>query len=410
MTATSIAIGCRALAANPLRTVLSTLGVIMGTGALVAVLSVGDGVEAFARQQIAGTTDLQYLAVVPRTSRNVDGVQFPRPDTLSFVQADADALASTLGPGAATALRWSGAAMVTGLPHDSIRATEVTAEGAGAPRVETAELAAGRWFTEQEVARGDSVVIVSPSLAGRLTGSTDYSRALGLSVTLQGTPLRVVGVTTTPATPAMVSRVPIATFSHTVLPIAAARPPSLVVRASRIEDMPDLIARTEAWVASRWPSSGERVDIQSRTERINQARQSMLIFKLLMGSITGISLLVGGIGIMNVMLASVLERTREIGIRRATGARRHDILTQFLAESVAVTGAGSALGVVLGAGAAMATTAVMRAKTQAPVHAALTPTTLVIAALSAVIIGVTFGLYPARRAAQLSPIDAIRTE
>lgn len=410
MTANSIAIGCRALAANPLRTVLSTLGVIMGTGALVAVLAVGDGVEAFARQQIAGTTDLQFLSVVPRTTRSVDGVQFPRPDTVKFNQLDVVALAQTLGPGAATVLRWSGAAIVTGLPHDSVRATQVIALGAGAPRVEAAELAAGRWFTKHEVVAGDSVVIVSPSLAGRLTGSTDYTKALGLTVTLQGTPLRVVGVTTTPTTPEMVSRVPIATFPRTVLPIAAARPPSLLVQGGRIEDMPDLIERTEVWVASRWPASKERVDVQSRTERINQARQSMLIFKLLMGSITGISLLVGGIGIMNVMLASVLERTREIGIRRATGARRHDILTQFLAESVAVTAAGSALGVLLGTGAAMATTAVMRAKTQAPVHAALTPTTLLIAALSAVIIGVAFGLYPARRAARLSPIDAIRTE
>ncbi|MES2304715.1 MAG: ABC transporter permease [Gemmatimonadota bacterium] len=410
MTANSILIGCRALAANPLRTVLSTLGVIMGTGALVAVLSVGDGVEAFARRQLAETTDLQLLSVVPRTTRSVDGVSFPRPDTLRFTPADLADLTRALGPEASAVLRWSGAAIVTGLPNDSLRATQVVAQGAGAPIVEATALAAGRWFNEAE-ANGDSAIaIISPALAGRLTGSTDYTRALGQRVTVQGTTLQVIGVTTTPATPEMITRVPFGTFPRTVLPVATARPPMLLVQAQRIEVMPAMIAKTTAWTAARWPGGKDRVDVQSRTERINQARQSMLIFKLLMGSITGISLLVGGIGIMNVMLASVLERTREIGVRRATGARRRDILTQFLAESVAVTGAGSALGVLLGAGVAIATTAVMRAKTQAPVHAALSASTLLIAALSAIIIGMSFGLYPATRAARLSPIDAIRTE
>lgn len=410
MTAHSILIGCRALAANPLRTVLSTLGVIMGTGALVAVLSVGDGVEAFARKQLSETTDLQLISVVPRTNRSVDGVSFPRADTVRFTPADLSDLSQTLGPEAVAVLRWSGAAMVTGLPNDSLRATVVVAQGADAPVVEPAALAAGRWFTADEANSDSAVAIISPALAGRLTGSTDYAKALDRQVTVQGSALRVVGVTTTPASAEMVTRVPFGTFPRSVLPTAAARPPMVLVQSHTIEAMPALIAKTERWRASRWPGGGDRIDVQSRGERITQARQSMLIFKLLMGSITGISLLVGGIGIMNVMLASVLERTREIGVRRATGARRRDILTQFLAESVAVTGAGSALGVLLGVGAAMATTAVMRAKTQAPVHAALTPTTLLIAALSAVIIGMAFGLYPATRAARLSPIDAMRTE
>lgn len=406
----SIRIGCRALAANPLRTVLATLGVIMGTGALVAVLSVGDGVEAFARKQIAETTDLQLLSVVPRTNRLVDGVSFPRQDTLRFTPADLADLSRILGSQATVVFRWNGAAIVTGLPNDSLRATQVLTQGAGAPVVEPAVLAAGRWFTIAEAERSDSIAIISPALAGRLTGSTDYTKALNRTVTLQGTPLRVIGVTTTPATPEMITRVPFGTFRYTVVPAWVARPPMLLVQSSSIEAMPALIARTDQWVTARWARGKDRVEVQSRGERINQARQSMMIFKLLMGSITGISLLVGGIGIMNVMLASVLERTREIGVRRATGARRRDILAQFLAESVAVTGSGSALGVLLGIGVGMTTTAVMRARTHASIHAALTPTTLLIAALSAIIIGMTFGLYPAMRAAQLSPIDAIRTE
>jgi putative ABC transport system permease protein len=113
---------------------------------------------------------------------------------------------------------------------------------------------------------------------------------------------------------------------------------------------------------------------------------------------------------MNVLLASVTERTREIGIRKAVGARRRDIVLQFLAESVAITGGGSALGLALGLVVAFGVTAVMRSTLDAPIHAGVSLSTLAVAALSAVIVGITFGTYPALRAARMSPIDAIRHE
>ncbi|MGH7670552.1 MAG: ABC transporter permease, partial [Gemmatimonadaceae bacterium] len=144
--------------------------------------------------------------------------------------------------------------------------------------------------------------------------------------------------------------------------------------------------------------------------RIGQVQQGMLLFKLLMGALTGISLLVGGIGIMNVLLASVAERTREIGIRRATGARRREIMMQFLAESVAISGAGAVLGAGLGVAAAYTVTAIMRMRTRATVYAGLSWSTLIVAALAALAVGIGFGLYPAIKAARLSPIDAIRHE
>jgi putative ABC transport system permease protein len=153
------------------------------------------------------------------------------------------------------------------------------------------------------------------------------------------------------------------------------------------------------------------VDIATYRLRAEQTAKAILIFKLLMGAITGISLLVGGIGIMNVLLASVTERTREIGIRKAAGARQRDILMQFLAESVAITGLGGAIGVVLGLLMSFGVTTAIRALASAPfVRSSVSWSTVVAAAMASVAIGLAFGTYPARRAARLSPIDAIRHE
>jgi len=136
----------------------------------------------------------------------------------------------------------------------------------------------------------------------------------------------------------------------------------------------------------------------------------MLIFKLFMGAITGISLLVGGIGVMNVLLAAVAERTREIGIRRAVGAARRHILAQFLAESVTISGVGSFVGVLLGVTGAYGITALIRAHTKAEMYAGLSVSTVVVAVIATVTVGLAFGLYPALLASRLSPIDAIRHE
>jgi putative ABC transport system permease protein len=128
-----------------------------------------------------------------------------------------------------------------------------------------------------------------------------------------------------------------------------------------------------------------------------------------MGAIAGISLLVGGIGIMNVLLASVTERTREIGIRKAAGARRRDLLAQFLAESVTISLVGSFLGALLGLGRRSGQPP-MRAKSSARIFAAVSWETLIVAAAAAILVGVVFGIYPALRAARLSPVEAIRHE
>lgn len=164
------------------------------------------------------------------------------------------------------------------------------------------------------------------------------------------------------------------------------------------------------WLAERYGRDLDKFDVVVGTQRLENTKQAMLLSKMLLGLLAGLILAVGGIGIMNVLLAAVVERTREIGIRKAVGARASDILAQFLVESVAVTGVGSAVGFVLGLLLAVVGTAVFRRWSGAPIYPVLHVSTALFASGAAVLVGLVFGTYPARRAAALSPIDAIARE
>jgi putative ABC transport system permease protein len=235
---------------------------------------------------------------------------------------------------------------------------------------------------------------------------------LGRTVRVNGSPREVIGILAPYKGEFTLNLyVPFSAATTVLPPATAPRTPTLLIKAPRIEQVDLTKSRVEDWVAQRFGRWEGRIQVQTSTQRLAQATQGIFIFKLFMGAITGISLLVGGIGIMNVLLASVTERTREIGVRKAMGARRRDIMLQFLAESVAISGAGSLLGVAVGLSGAFAIVAAIRAQAQAVyLDATFSWSTVVSAALSAIVVGLTFGTYPARRAARLSPIDAIRHE
>jgi putative ABC transport system permease protein len=414
----SIGVGFDALRVNPLRTFLATLGVIIGVAALVAVLSLGDGMQKAARAQLAQTTDIQTVVVRPLRSESVDGQLFPIRDPARFTVDDATALGALDGADGWGIVTTGRAEVRLGSPELRRMATVMARLGAGTLATSDS-IVAGRALTLDEQRGASRDVVVSAELAREIAGDRaaagNSPAAVGRTLRIEGDSARVVGVLA-PRPPAVGEtgdyRVSGSMgFVAAVLPAEQRAVPTVYVRAARVEDTELLRARIESWIAARDSLEARRTSVVTNSRRLEQARTGILTFKLFMGAITGISLLVGGIGIMNVLLASVTERTREIGIRKAAGARARDIHLQFLAESVAISGVGSLIGVALGVSGAYCITAVIRKLTNATaLRASFSWSTLLVAAVAAMAIGLIFGTWPARRAARLTPIDAIRHE
>lgn len=409
-----IRIALDAMRANPLRTFLSMLGVMIGVAALVAILALTDGLERFSRDQIEQTTDLHMIVLTPRSTDVVDGLAIQRDDPVEFSTEDVRELERSLVPiGAGAALFAIGSGWTT-RPGDSTRvATLVTATTPAAESMLPRPVDTGRFLVDADLSGDSAVAILSANLA-EATG-IDALTAAGQGETWfrwNDTEWRVIGITADdPADRVNRAWVPFTSTNRLLIDPGGRRPPTIGVRVERVESLPDATAAIERWLDERIGASwDQQVSVATNRRRVDQVRQAMLVFKLVLGAIAGISLLVGGIGIMNVLLASVSERTREIGIRKGIGARRRDISRQFLVESLAIAGLGSMLGVFLGMLGASGIAVVVRKLTEAPVEAAFTWPSVAIATGAALFVGLLFGMWPARRAARLSPIEALRHE
>lgn len=420
MRATALRIGLQSLRLHPLRTLLSTLGVVIGSASLAAVLSIGDGAEQFARQRIA-REGLTRVTLEARTADEIDGHRIPRAHYPVFTPADAEAVARAV-PDATVTLETTGTAVALrdGTPRAvrlvgqwTTTAAPSASDDPSGDRAGSARpaLLAGRWVTDDEMRAGRPVAVVSEAVVRTLLDDTPPEQAPGHYLRLGAQDFTIVGVLGGDIERRAASAVaPLQPVEAALVPVVLPRARVLHLDLTRAEDTAGARLRLERVVQAREAWRGDTRIATHGPERLRDVAQALRIMKLLLGAFASISLVVGGIGIMNVLLASVTERMREIGIRKAVGARRRDIVAQFLAEAVVITTTGALLGVVLGLTTAFAVTALVRARTDALLYASVTVSSVVISVAIALVVGLAFGVYPALRAARLPPIDAIVRE
>jgi putative ABC transport system permease protein len=367
--------------------------------------------ERLARGRIRQTTDLQKIQISPRLVRTVDGMPVPQAAPMKLGQAEWQSLHQALGDSALVNLMLNAIALVSTPDGTAQHAAQVQGLLAPDPALADSTLAAGRYFSYEEGMSGAPVVTISDRLASDFARGGPPTKLVGDTLIFQGQRLRVIGVMRAAERDqvrrAIVPWGAVAQFAAGPLE----RPSQLLVSVPTIEAVAPTRSAVERWAAGlRGSSWKDDLSIVSDEARLEEVQRGLLLFKVFMGALMSISLIVGGIGIMNVLLASVIERTREIGIRRAAGAARRDIFRQFLAESVVITGVGSLMGLLIGVGSAFGVTAIMRRVSTMSIHAWLSPSTVLVAVGASVVVGLSFGVYPALRASRLSPIDAIHHE
>jgi putative ABC transport system permease protein len=410
----NLRVGFEALSIHPLRTMLSVLGIIIGSASLVAVMSVSDGMMTFIRGQIERRTSIQTISLSSRTIDFRDGQWVRISDYPVFTDRDMQAAEREIEGAVEVTLVAGGATTANARGRE--RRINVTLGGSSLPEFSEVKIAAGRFFSPTEATHGTEVAVISHALARDLFPGRVPEGLLEEAVRLGRGVFRIIGVLERsdfedPRNPDFSAYVPFGVGERVLSPAPTERlTPTLQLKAATVEGVPALRDAAADWLAQRYARWQDRVNLSVAMEQLVEVERGILLGKLFLGTLVGISLLVGGIGIMNVLLASIVERTREIGIRKALGASSRDIRTQFLAESVAIAAAGTFLGALLGIGLSVLVTFGFRIATQAPVYPSVTWSTLLMAIGTSAGVGLAFGTYPARRAARLSPIVAISHE
>ena len=412
----------QSLVVNKLRSALTMLGVIIGVAAVIAMVSVGNGASASVQATILNLGS--NLVTVQPQFGNDQGLKGAGTQAQNLTLDDMRSIQNQLGASiaAAEAEQGTGRWQVTAAGQNWN--TQVTGVTEDYPTVRDWKLDSGEFFTTSDLNLNAQVAILGTTTAQNLFGDGD---AVGQTIQLRQVfggdrsggrarilNFRVVGVLTTKGSTFGFSRddqilVPLTTAQHVLtgrLNIVNA----IVIKATSSDTMDATTSDVNNILLQRHnisdPASAD-FTVTNQNDTLAALSSVTGTFTLLLGAIGGISLLVGGIGIMNIMLVSVNERTREIGIRKAVGARRGDILTQFLIEAVALTGLGGVLGILLGWAI---TEVVHRIPQAANLPLLVTSGTVIIAVGVSVVIGIVFGLYPAMRAARLHPIEALRYE
>lgn len=388
-------------------TMLSILGIIIGVAALVAILSLIDGMEKYAKEQITRTTSLKAIMVSPSLYKNVDHIEILK-DTYAYLDYEKyQAFQTSINLPASVYFYQNQSGELNMLETKQRVGVQARATAAAYP--ETLKTVFGRLFSKKEVDQATPVAFINYRLAQQIAGKqTKVSRQiLGKSVQFKDTKLKIIGILQDDKSPRAQLFFPITLLKPQQL---KENPPGMVIEAEEVTQVPALKVETEKWLEKNMLHGKEDFEVATNEQRVEQVSQGILLFKVIMGFIVGISVVVGGIGVMNVLLISVTERTTEIGVRKAVGAKRGDIAMQFLCESITVSVLGCSLGLILGVLATMAFIPLIKALTAVEFYAAYTLNTMLIIALIAFLEGVIFGTYPAIRASRLDPVEAIRRE
>lgn len=390
--------------ANFFRTVLSILGIVIGVASLVAILSLIDGLEQYAREQITLTTSLKAIMIKTESMKVINGVRVPK-DSVSILDYNSiGQLSGTIHYPATFDLYTRHAGEVTLVNEVEIKSAAMITASSNLKRAP--ELLEGVKFTQADVERGSPVALVNEAFAREILAGGDLEKIVGKKIVLYGNLVEIIGVFANRLSKTSEIFCPIS-----LLPVPDLRknPPTCIIEAENIEDVADLKHEVNGWLQQRYKDPSDFV-VLSNDMRVAQATKGFGLFRVVMGLIVGISVLVGGIGVMNVLLISVTERTVEIGIRKAVGANKRDIVWQFLSESVTISTFGSFLGLVVGILSTMVMAPVIHAVTGISFPIAYTLDTFLTVAILAIVTGIVFGTYPAIRAARLDPVEAIRRE
>lgn len=386
-------------------TVLSITGIVIGVAALVAILSLIDGMEQYAEEQITKTTSLKAILVQTNTYKTVNEVQVKKDNFGYFTPGSFATMRASLTKPSTAYLYWRQNGEVS--TNADNRKTGSIITGTSLPLHPDLKLVYGRAFTETELKNRQPVAFVNQQLARQLVGKQPEKTVIGRQMVYKNNRLTVIGISADADAKTAQLLMPITLLSDSALKAA---PPMCVIEARNVEDVPALKTEVESWLKTGIKNQMADFSVITNEQRVSQAAKGFLLFRLIMGLIVGISVLVGGIGVMNVLLISVTERTVEIGVRKALGAKKRDILWQFLSESITISILGSLLGLALGLLSTMAFIPIVRAFTDIPFQMAYTWNTFGIIMAIAMLIGVIFGTYPAMRAARLDPVEAIRRE
>ncbi|MFN2199452.1 MAG: ABC transporter permease [Anaerolineales bacterium] len=395
------------LTANKVRSALTILGIVIGVGAVIALVSIGRGAQSTITGSIEGIgTNLLFVF-----RGGSEDVRNPEPITLGDAEAIADPFQAPSVVGVAPVL--SGSARLTAAGEsDNTSLSGVTPDYA---QVRNLKLTEGSFIDTSQILGRSSVVVLGPDTAEKLFGRSEG--LVGESVRIEGQPFRIIGILASrggsafsnedeialiPLTTAQTRLLRRSTSDRVDLILAQAISPEAVSQAS---DEVAQILRTR----HRTAIGQDDFTILSQQDFIQTAGTITNVLTIFLGGIAAISLLVGGIGIMNIMLVSVTERTREIGLRKAVGAKKSDILIQFLAESSVLSLVGGLIGILLGWGISLVVGQIAAAN-DAAINPTLSLDTILLATLFSTAVGLFFGIYPANRAANLEPVEALRYE